>query len=92
MRMGKSCCEGCVRARRKLEHPELIECKLHEVPADRQMAAYYGFMEQRGVLEEPFRVVADLSRAKEHAWPFQFDPAIIVECAGYRTELVQVAE
>lgn len=79
-------CEGCSRMRRKLEHPELIECKLRDLPAEQQMAAYYAFMEQHGVLDAPFRIVADLPRAKECAWPFQFDPAIVVECAGRRLE------
>jgi hypothetical protein len=41
--MGVSCCEGCVRARYKLEHPELIECKLRDVPADRSDFLNSGF-------------------------------------------------
>ena len=81
-----SVCDGCSRMRQKLERPELVECKLRDLPAQQQMAAYYAFLEQRGVLDTPFRIVADLTRAKECAWPFQYDPAIVVECAGRRDE------
>jgi hypothetical protein len=48
------------------------------------MIAYYAFIVQKGVIEEPFRLVCDCGKHPEHAWPFQFHPVIVLECDGHK--------
>lgn len=76
-------CDRCVRSRKKLTHPNWIECKLRDTPPREIMQAYENFISQKGVVETPFHLVAIVQTTAEHAWPFQFDPQVIVECSGY---------
>ena len=79
-------CDHCACARPKLDHAAWIECKLRDIPPVQIMQAYMDFMEQRGRLETPFHLVGNVNTTAEHAWPFQFDPQVIVECSGFREE------
>jgi hypothetical protein len=76
-------CDDCAKARKKHNDPELLECKLREIQPVGVMIAYYAFIVQKGVIEEPFRLVCDCNKHPEHAWPFQFHPVIVRECDGY---------
>ncbi|OCX76544.1 hypothetical protein A6M27_01480 [Acidithiobacillus thiooxidans] len=76
-------CDTCARARSKLTHSGWVECKLRDIPPREIMQAYEDFIHQNGKIELPFHLVAMVQTTAEHAWPFQFDPQIIVECAGY---------
>jgi hypothetical protein len=75
-------CNGCARARNKTQRPGTIECRLPEVSAAEQMQAYYAFHDHGGKLSEPFALECRWEGHQENAWPFQFDPAIVVQCAG----------
>jgi hypothetical protein len=46
------------------------------------MQAYYAFHDHGGKLSEPFALECRWEGHQENAWPFQFDPAIVVQCAG----------
>lgn len=76
-------CDTCARARAKLTHSNWIECKIRDIPPCAIMQAYEDFITQKGQIESPFHLVAMVQTTAEHAWPFQFDPQVIVECAGY---------
>lgn len=75
-------CLSCARARQKLERAGLIECKIREVPASELLVAFYAFQDQKGWVNTPF-VVRVTWDGRDNAWPFQFDPAVIVECEGW---------
>ncbi len=77
-------CDGCVRAREKLQRrPGAIECLLTDlITPSEVMAAYEAFIQNHGVMDTPFHLVATVQTTAEHAWPFQFEPPVIRECAG----------
>jgi len=58
----------------------LIECKLHDVPADTIMQAFRTSCAKKKVAT-PFEVQAILGTAA--AWPFQFHPSEILLCRGH---------
>lgn len=78
-------CDGCMRARPKLQRKSgEIECKLTDPITPREiMMAYETFIQNQGHIEEPFHLVATVQTTAEHAWPFQFDAQVIRECAGW---------
>ena len=76
-------CVKCARSRTKSGNPEWVECKIKDASAEKIMAGYVEFIDKNGKTETPFVVETDLALDAEHAWPFQFDPRIILKCEGF---------